>query len=322
MFGALLMVFVAALLSYGLKNNYTQQVMQQTFRKALALAQQNRQASYVFVNDRHIPNPSDTFGQGSFTPTSSSAFITRNYRMNETADNIEALPVIAIEVKGNTSCWGLRGADPNNSSLCYYLTAGFRDEPIGTTDKCEKMRKWEKYEMIYGSTNLQGIKQDGTNWDPSDDNRWDTLSFVRVIDSCEGEILSYDGCKRQCRVITDQQACINDCEVGDGSSCADKCSQTIETPWYCDKLDQIFQFAFDKTMGIQQYSAEIYKKPDILRKQETAQNITTTDTLNWNYNNVRMIIFRQYGDRNGFAVEQPITGTSTQNKKESWQTPW
>jgi len=345
MFGALLMVFIAALLSYGLKNNYTQQVMQQTFRKALALAkkEKNHQANYIFVNDRHIPDPSDTFGQGSFTPTSSSAFITRNYEMTKTADTIDELPAIAIEIKGNASCPGSVRSPQGSAPPCYYITAGFRGISIqeggtkcaaGDTncENCEKEDKWEKYKMIYGVLNIQGLKQDLSVWYVDDDG-WETLSSIKVIDSCEGEILSYEGCKKQCKIITDQGACIKDCQLGGvtWSTCARTCSATIETPWYCQKdpatgtdvLDQTFNFALNnlKTMGLQGYTDETYTKSDMLRKQETKDDITTTHGIGWDYDNTRMIIFRSYsGDRG--VVTQPITGTVSGQKKESWQTPF
>ncbi|MCM8790020.1 MAG: pilus assembly protein, partial [Candidatus Omnitrophica bacterium] len=62
--GSLFLVFLAALISYGLKFNYQQHVMQRTFRKALYYSNHKKHdkgnVNYLSIEDRHVPDPLDT----------------------------------------------------------------------------------------------------------------------------------------------------------------------------------------------------------------------------------------------------------------------
>jgi len=342
-FGALLLVFIAALFSYGLRNNYSQQITQQTFRKALTLAKKNRQTTYIYTSDRHIPDPTNPFAQGSFMPTSSMSSITRNYMMNERPESIEALPALAIDIKGST-CPGSGGpqgapdcltcADDddicNNNCQrspagsappCYFLTSGFRTIQIGTNDACVKRARWEKYSMIYG--NIQGYEADGDKWNDQKPN-WNNLDHISVIDSCEGEILDYDSCSRQCRVISDQPSCVAYCEMSDSDRCAQKCSADIEIPWYCPLLPTLFTNARNNlnAMGLQPNDEEDYATSTSLRKRENATGITTDDTLHVENSNIRVVIFRPYGDRSGAILDREITNTRAIDSQSQEVTEW
>ena len=264
--------------------------------------------------------------------------------MNETADYIDELPAMAIDIKGST-CPGSGGPDgavacgtcaandsacrnncrlspPGSNPPCYYLTAGIRNIAIGTTDNCEKERRWQKYALIYTAQNMQGLTSGGSNWDEKDPN-WNTLSSIKVIDSCEGEILDYSGCKRQCNTITDKNFCVKECQLESGTNCSQLCSPDIEIPWYCgSELDNLFSVAANnlKSMGVQQDYTDTHIKNNTLRKQEATTGITTTDTLSQNYSNIRMIVFRHYGTST--VTETPITNTENRNEKQTQETPW
>jgi hypothetical protein len=109
-FGSIIIMLLGVLVSYGLRYNFQQQAMQQAFRKSLAdavvqqksLAIPNTMApsiSNVIVKDRHIPNPSDTFGVGSVNPfVGSAGSVTINYKLSETPDKESELPRIAVNI--------------------------------------------------------------------------------------------------------------------------------------------------------------------------------------------------------------------------------
>jgi len=108
-FGSILIMLLGVLINYGLRYNFQQQVMQEAFRKALGVTAVRR-STYVLIKDRHIPDPSNHFGIGALTPVMSSASVTRNYKLHETADSVSELPRMYLEINGE---------------IDYYKTAGF-----------------------------------------------------------------------------------------------------------------------------------------------------------------------------------------------------
>lgn len=332
-FGAILITLLGVLINYGLKNNLQQQITQRAFRKALSLAYQNDSsgqprgsASYVYISDRHIADPSSSFGVGSVIPFSSSASITRDYRLHETADDESSLPVLAIDIKGS-KCPGSNRSAAGTESPCLYLTAGFADYCIPET--CGEGQV-DKLEEIFGATSVWEVESPTVSCAAGE-------KVYRVIDSCEGEILSYSGCKRQCNMITDLDVCVRECQRGkldEGSSsakCNQICSQAIKTidgqsaPWYCSTIETLFNFASSedfKSMGIQQDYSQATTQDNLLQKTETEAGIHTTDTFNWTALTERMIIFRRYGDKSGAVERQPVEGAKTQDEAVDWEVSW
>jgi len=335
-FGALFLVFFGLLISIGLKGGFEQQILQQTFRKALHVSANKGSIAYIYVNDRHVPDATDTFALGSITPTAGVVSLTRDYLLGAIPDDVAALPQVAIDVKGGT-CPGSRLSPAGHNSPCYYLAAGFWKVKFDLNgEECIKKRVIAKYNMIFGYNSVREPVTQEINGE-------DRIVSVTVIDSCQGEILSYLPCKRQCDELlnrTDydgQDICIKDCELQGGSRCWNKCSQELvgeEIPFYCTNgiLDKYFAFARNATTGLIEESKGMGLQGDIplqtlsknnsLRKRESKQNITTTDTFNLSNESERIIIFRPYKDETGASWSLPINNTVSENEGTTWRTPW
>ena len=259
LFGSILLMLIGVMVSYGLRYNYQQKIMMSAFRKALnesAAPERGGQASVTVVSDEHIPNPANPFAIGSVSPFMSGANVVRNYKMHESADTDEELPRTTIEIQGEQYT---------------YKAAGFRD--VGNISA-----SLNKTKEIYGAANVWEAPKKSGNY--------------RVMDSCEGEIISYDACKRQCRMITNTTFCVRECVRGREPSskdppCSAICSQPMETPAYCEDgvLEDMFAFAIatgkPRVMGLQSDTTKESSINSSLRKQESGGTITTTDTIGW-----------------------------------------
>jgi hypothetical protein len=273
-FGSILIMLLGAILSYGLRYGLEQKIMMSAFRKTLQKSAEPNtggQASITVISDKHIPNPANPFAIGSVSPFISSASVIRSARLHETADTEAELPKSTIEIQGQEF---------------NFRTAGFRviSNALGL----------EKYQEVYGANNVvqtgngECVSQE-INPQTGEEECAEYRNNIRIIDSCEGELMNYDSCKRQCRVITDVSFCVSECErgkiPGSETDCNSICSQQIENPWYCSSMDSIFNFAIaanrPRAMGVQSGYTQDTITNNILRKQEENGIITTTDTIDW-----------------------------------------
>ncbi len=384
-FGSIMLMMLGTLLNYGLRNEFQQSEQMDAFRGALAATVEqvgNKRmknvmptfqgsGSVTLIHDRHIPDPSDTFGVGSVSPVSGSANVVRDHSLHFTADIPADLPRVRYFIKDKEyNC-----ADPDNNTGNYVdpdkdknvtkpkgcSTAGFWDIPSPgpgilpvagiikdkDTNKCindpDEVTELDKLEEIFGQASVQVLPQkdpgDGTDvWElpatclplaedkvgfgrkrPTDptpktpeEERTDYMKkyrgYVRVIDPCQGDIISYEACRRIARQLSassvtpsGENFCVAECKRGrvGGSThekeCQEICSQTLPVPWYAQgvsgnsvpALDAMF--ANVKVMGIQQgtrrqtvtknamVKAGLVNKPDELLpgfKSESAVDVT------------------------------------------------
>ena len=205
-FGSIFLLILAALLSYGLRYNFQQRAQMLAFRRALKIASDEDRGSgaYTLVEDRHIPDPMGLFGVGSTTPITASASVTRDYMMHAQPIDVESLEggVMDIQTRrdDNGTQWMRR----------IYKSAGFRIEhnvPEETLDK---------YSLIYGSTKNLG----GGN--------------LRIIDRCSGEIIAYETCYMQARMLVDASFCTDKCNEkkipGSEMNCSATCNKLTNAP--------------------------------------------------------------------------------------------
>jgi hypothetical protein len=309
-FGSIALLVLGALINYGLNADFTQQAMMESFRRATISAAEGSQpgkpmgVSYVQLTDRHVPNPSHPFTIGSVVPvTGQASGVTRNPRMQETADSEDELPRTRVVVQGvELDC-------PSVGIGC--TTAGFRTEAIHSGNK-------DKYAEIYGKDNIDE-------------------TTGRLIDSCDGEILDYDACIRQARQIVDPEVCRKECERGrsPGSSvdCAAICNQTISTPWYAQGASQpggmwVFPalnklFAGTRSMGLQPGYVKHTTLSTSRIKSENSSGVSTTSTAAWRDDTNRRFLHRVMGDTSGTAAQQPVNTTpKNQSGTTIWTTPW
>ncbi len=94
-FGSILLMVVAFLVSYGLRYNNQQDVQLHVFRMAMDDAFNNvtrpdASSSITMIEDRHIPDPKDRFGIGSFVPAQSMGQITWGNTLQDSYDEYPA----------------------------------------------------------------------------------------------------------------------------------------------------------------------------------------------------------------------------------------
>lgn len=94
--GSFLLLILGGILGYGLSAQYSQQAKMKTFRNALAIASRPDQGtgldsanvydygagSSLSVSDRHVPDPTQPFAIGSFTPVVATASVVKDVRMD------------------------------------------------------------------------------------------------------------------------------------------------------------------------------------------------------------------------------------------------
>ena len=329
LFGSILIMLLGLLVSYGMKYNFQQQVMQQAFRKALASAsdvQNNKPSSvsHIVIKDRHIPNPANPFAVGSVAPVSASASVTRNYQMQLTPDKKVELPQISLDINGQIQSRKAAALRKERSVRHAKLYDDYDSDGDGTIDDDEE--DVSKYAYVYGS-------KDTTWWDdpagstgacacPLEEvcdtagegeetncrfvcpNRDECKTYnIIIMDSCAGEIVDYDKMQNRCYQI--EQA-------------------VIRRPWYCGEdykpLASLFTFAQNygysadtdlgalsdenkPKMGLQGDYTQSTTMDNTLTKTESAAAITTTDTLDWQVDTTRTIVYNEGAlDADGFST--------------------
>ena len=259
-FGAIFILILGSLLSYGLRYNFQQQVSMTAFRRALKIASDPERGSgaYMMITEKHIPNPSDMYGIGDKTAITASASVTRNYAMHEQATDAGSLSGVVMDSQTQ------RDNDSEKWMRRIYKMAGFRIEykvPTNVTGK---------YKLVYGSILAKkGAESDPITGNPSTwtwvavssgdaqrvcesshlENVYDgegNVLFVitvcdkkgfaalRIIDSCIGETINYDSCYEQSRMLVDVEYCTQECErkkvPGDDMNCAATCGMETLAP--------------------------------------------------------------------------------------------
>ena len=333
-FGAVIIMLLGVLISYGLRYNYQQQTMQQSFRKSLvqSVKQPGLAESNLVIKDVHVPNPSDVFGIGSVYPFSGAAgSVARDYKMgDETPDLVTELPRVALNIQGS-KCPGSLLSPVGSDPPCYYLTAGFRDEFDVSGDSEGRMLAEAKYALVYGSGNFwvtgSACPPDSeplpnpVGGSPDPESCSNKSLTVRIIDSSAGEIIDYGTTLKQCRMIVDPAACEKECKWTNDPTvdCSGICAQTMNVPWYCEtqetpptpdhqytftKLNQLFASSSLRAMGLQQdYSQNVRTDNSTLIKEETASGIQTSDKLDYKTTTTRNIIYNNALDAEGVSKE-------------------
>jgi hypothetical protein len=358
-FGSLLLFLFGVLINYGMNSEFTQHGIMKAFRKALGIAadQQERSGTYVLFRDRHVPSPSDPFGVGSVTPVPSSADATRNYRMYETPNPTlpggpERLPRVHLVARhtpgscgGETPCPVEFNECPAPGPGC--TTAGFRRQYILEVDL-------EKYQEIYGANRVCILEKCGATKDcviGYDEECNPYCADIRgynaiIMDSCDGEMLGYQTCVRQGRMIVNPQVCSSECQKSRPPSerldCDRICGLYVEPPWYTVGASRstagayAYNFPvlenqlFPKTtaMGIQPGSVKTTTRADTLQKTERPSVIVNTAALNTTDQTDRKVRYNAVLDGQGFSTkvanpqEPTVSSTVQQQDRKTWTTRW
>jgi hypothetical protein len=344
-FGTIIITLLGVLISYGLRYNYQQQMTQRTFRTSLvnSAAGTPKSVSYMAIKDIHVPDPSNQFGIGSFTPVSGSASVTRDYEMNKAplpngydagnpdVNDTALLPRLQINI---------------DNTPHQFLTSGYRRVTSVPEDSIKK------YNYVYGAASIHKYKQtclqfknDGRIYEhnyrqtPDENGKFDEIPGcdkygydILIIDSSEGQILNYDTAASQCRQITDKAACISQCQKDNmfdpSFKCDETCQPNIEVPWYCQNdsaaLKSLFRITPANTrptdMGLQNDYTEDTTESNTLHKTETPTDITTVDNINSTTIFNRKITYRGYGDKSGSLQEEGDTAAVSITNTTTWQT--
>jgi hypothetical protein len=354
-FGSILISLLGVLVSYGLRYNYQQLETQRAFRKALGSTAMSMEdgvpssVAHMLIEDRHIPNPSDSFGMGAITPLGASASVTRSAALHETPDTVDELPVSVYTI---------------NNQTYSFKNAGFVEE--SNVDETEIAR----YIQVYGET-ITSWNETTDSWRYYLNGNRTCVEFgpprellnitlpplclrysydrIRYIDSNAGEMISYEGMKRQCRIIIDSEVCEDGCRRSGGKDCDTICSQPIRVPWYCgtngngatpdtdyveiDPVNHLYLFpvieklfAFtpgrSKTTGLQPGSLQEIRKEATLRKSENFNETVTRDTINLKSRTTQSLAWKKYGDTTTNMESQTVTSNTERKRGRIWKTPW
>lgn len=358
-FGAIFLMVLGALVSYGLRYSFDLQVKQQAYRRALRIASDPNigSGSYVLMVDKQIPDLTDPYGIGSSVPFVVSSSVTRSYQTDAVFDR-EApsrgdLPTTVMDVQGNADNSGT----PAVINRHVYTTAAVRRERKASG---AKYTDWEvtKYQFIYG-----------------DARRSEDELEMTIVDNCSGEVVDHSSCWDQARRLVDGSYCLRLCNHTyspadeDSPSCPDLCAQRLNPPnevdhsynaaaggpWYAANwrmedgahvfpvLDDLFSYAGDgaRSMGIQQDQTSTAVKDTTLRKIETSQEsaeaagtITTVQDLAWDEATNKTYVWHNNVDAVGYEiphaelttvpdriVQEPFRSTYTGRSSETWRTP-
>ena len=358
-FGSVLIMILSVLISYGLKYNFQQQTVMETFRKALWLAAvtPTNEGNYTILDDRHVPDPADPFGVGTVTPTLSSAWVTRNYRMHYARESEEELPQINIEVPDGTlreykaaafrSETNVPEADLGYGlrldNIVYYWSNPYTFS-VNDLEKIDDYNYWDsdydgeldqsKYEYIYGSF--------GTNW------------YVVGEGDCIGgnqqecEDMDGDGEieENECWTVCPEGSqtydivIVDDCwsQMPDYSAMKKRCRQVdaaeINVPWYCEDgvINNLFAVWSEEegplvTYGLHpDYDYQVTRIDNSLRKRERSRDVRTTDNLDWQIDvfgrsdEERETTYLPYRNENEYASEvlQRDKIESSIGQNETW----
>jgi hypothetical protein len=311
-FGSLMILTLGVLLNYGMNYDFRQEALMRSFRGALASAAEPvaggdpiGSASYTVLDDRHIPNPASPFGIGSAVPISGSGSVGRSFRRQHTADIEAELPRVRLNLQGQeVDC-------PSAGTGC--VAAGFRTESgitglvwDGDTGRfindSGSIGMADRYEVVYGALSLEALGPD----------------TIRIIDACDGEIIGFEACLLQARMITDNGVCTEQCNrgkpPGSDMDCAAICAQPMHVPWYAGGstvfpvLDGLFGIvrsgaqvtAQDRqAMGVQPGYVKVTNTDSTLTKTESAGGISTTDNFGWSETTTRDVVYRPLGNTSG-----------------------
>ncbi len=273
-FGSMLILVLGVLVQYGLNFDFHQQADMEAYREALASAAQSGQdqmpisVNHAIMRDRHIPDPSNPFGQGSMVPIIGFAVSPpRTNFLNHVPDHnqFNELPRAVIEVEGRqVDC------DPSRHAGC--VTSGFRAEQQVLKSSLPKSNE------VYGDANVCTF-EDGQDGEPpacgATINDCPNPTFestpggrphpapcpaqtenIFIVDPMEGELINYEAAVRQCRMIVDPAYCTKECQIGlqpgRSDDCAEVCVGEMNPPnqtsrsydaqrggaWYCADWQQ------------------------------------------------------------------------------------
>ena len=354
-FGSLLLVLLGYLVSNVLRYDFQQQAKMEAFRRSLASASETVfstapvSISTVLLEDRHIPNPQDPFGVGQITPTMAQAGVTRKYNMQNVPKDDKSLPTMELIVEGAQGCPsgklspitrpGRPGQPP--TLVCRYTMAGFRDE-YGVTQAA-----MDRYRFIYGGTNVcdkaecgggySGCITEETGENPETGRIEracvEYLYHLRIIDSCEGEIISRDDCVRRAAQIVSVDACEAACSrAGASLDCRKMCDVTMEVPsyaagasstggqWVAPALDGMLTAAGVASTGLQPgVLLQEVVTDNQLDKREGGGGVTTTTAIDVTATTDRVIALK----RSNSVEAVPLRSETKLNPpEEAWGTSW
>ena len=358
-FGSFFIMLLGALLHYGFNYDANQRAAMKAFRKALALAAQPTQdgeargrATYQLLQDVHIPNPQSPFGLGVTLPVTAASAVVRDWHQQDSPNEVDELPRTAIEIEGST-CPGSELSPRGSQPPCLYLTAGFR------TEENVPQQSVPRYVEIFGRQNVCDRSDCGggdgdcarKEINPQTGEKFcaEFAKQLRILDVCEGEIISLQRCFGQARRMVDSAFCQQVCEDrsdADPARCQDVCNLPMNPPWYAEWdperskpenheyfFTKLFSlFAGIRRMGLQpgygkftanQLDAANRPIPNALEKSEDGSAISTTTSTNWRVDMRRGMVHKPYGDTSGNAVGDVIeTSPLDERSPTTWTTPW
>ena len=339
-FGSLLLLVLGAVVNYGLNYDYNQRASMEAFRQALGIASDPEVGSgaYTLIQDRHLPSASNPFAIGFRAQVSGSAGVTRNFKQIETADcpDIAALPHTRLVIGGQEiDCPGaglgcaLQGfrveqGVPKDSVQRYFTIYGdpnVTDSPDGCHDGAEGLCAG----VACGDACLREETRPNPETGLPEVVCAEEGKNLVINDACEGEIIDFENCVKQARMLVDAEVCVKECEKAKSPSsemdCRDICGQPIPNiPWYAANgpdpdgdgpqvgeparelpgthEDGTHQWVFPnlnaafadiRTHGLQPSQVKRNTIDNRLEKSEDASRIATTTVIDWEDETTRIV---------------------------------
>jgi hypothetical protein len=256
-FGALFLMVLGAMVSYGLNYSYNLQAQHEAYRRALKIASDpNRgSASYMMMVDKQVPELANPFGIGSTVPFMASSSVARSTTTDavfdreapsrgdlpatimdmQTYDTSSAAPVITRYDYANA---GVRRERKASTAQVAALQAEIaaKQYALERASISNQVRIAAEIALIqaqlatftYGDNELKKYQ-----FIYGDARRSDDKGEMTIVDSCSGEIVDHKSCADQARRLVDVDYCLNLCNHTNSDNsinCPDLCNSKLNPP--------------------------------------------------------------------------------------------
>ena len=211
------------------------------------------------------------------------------------------------------------------------------------------MASQERYNEIYGVSSIcwspaagcGAVETGCAAWvTETDPDTGEVVTFcetkrmtIVILDGCEGEIVSYEGCGKQAGMIVDADFCERECRASDqfgNKNCAAICAQPMNIPWYAqgatlgaggqwDLPNMKTLLAGGKHMGLQRDMTRTTQAKHRLDTTESPAGITTTASGGTSQNATREFV---WSPMNSGGARGPVTNEETRTKNVQTENTW
>lgn len=318
-FGSVLLLAVSFLISYAMRYNYQQEAKMASFRMAMADAfnstSPDASATVFLLEDRHIPNPQDTFGVGSFSPKQGVGEVTWGDNLGGSYSSESELPKLKFNINGNSIEYGIQGFKdivPNERI--------FRIIPPGTYDELfwSSLRVYQSIDTVPSYKAMFLIEN---NPSYNEDNEVEVLETLYLVQAGESfpmfipyKIVGVEPKTHGAQVTKLTLAASEEAELNPNYMAMGRATgKYVHTYPSGDFAPEVV--TIDTVQGLLPITDQTNKRYGIIALQETPSKWESTSMYDLNGTEIT-----HYIRRNGNVIDTyttPIPG----GKLQTWQTP-